>query len=574
MLAEHPILPSLLFDYAERNSVAEGVDQHEVIRIQQLAEEAIQAQSLHEANHVRLASCDVILCASEHSLALSRSIASLLDQEAISVFIHLIDTGSISDQLDSLRSRCNLFVYRMAQGTTPLVAAHELLPTLQSEFIAVQLAECISHPKRLSRSISAIVDLGGEVAVSPVTDEDFAQTQKTRSLLCATEGLLGSLPGATIVVRRATFFDMHGATQRDSFVDHDAKSITGDSATTSQKNTFAALIEAQQFCMRARRQTRKIVQADSALVRWASDDQLPIAWCEKYQSRTSSSVLPANGRGFARVPVAADVVVPFHGHTDLLQETLDSLLDQTEASLTIHVVDDASPVNPDDALRRYTGRPEFRFYRNTENIGQFQSFNNVSPYFDTELALVQDADDLSLPERVYWTGQVMHYTQADFFAAAVETFMAPGSQLTNKASPSFSKETVWHSYYPEKDLDPYFAQNPTAAFRVSMFRTMGGFADFGDRLANRASVDTEFQLRCRHHGVRFALSRQVVLRYRRHASSATQNVLTGWGTSARKLASDEVERRCKLFRRGISDPRSFGSIGRRTGITQRIGIGA
>ena len=86
---------------------------------------------------------------------------------------------------------------------------------------------------------------------------------------------------------------------------------------------------------------------------------------------------------------------------------------------------------------------------------------------------------------------------------------------------------------------------------------------------NRTSLDTEFQLRCLFRGVRFAITREVVTRYRVHPESATQDRLTGWGTTPRASSIRQLEERCRLFRGGDFDPRSFGAIGRYTHLTER-----
>jgi hypothetical protein len=97
---------------------------------------------------------------------------------------------------------------------------------------------------------------------------------------------------------------------------------------------------------------------------------------------------------------------------------------------------------------------------------------------------------------------------------------------------------------------------------------LGGFADFGDRLMNRASVDSEFQQRLLFHGTRFAVSRDVLVKYRVHPESATQDNKSGWGTSARLKAGRNLDARMSIFERGQFDPRAFGSLGRYQKITE------
>ena len=187
---------------------------------------------------------------------------------------------------------------------------------------------------------------------------------------------------------------------------------------------------------------------------------------------------------------------------------------------------------------------------------------------------MQDADDISLSSRLHLAGQMLHYSDADIFGGTVELFgdaevIRPTWQGIDSRE-RVLRADIRRSFYPRRGADNYFIENPTAVFRVAVFRDVGGFADFGDRLMNRASLDAEFQQRCLFHGVRFAISRDIVVRYRVHPDSATQDDQSGWGTSARNNAAKQLDARMAVFQRGGFDPRSFGSLGRYQNVTVRF----
>ena len=272
-------------------------------------------------------------------------------------------------------------------------------------------------------------------------------------------------------------------------------------------------------------------------------------------------------------PVRCDVVLPFRGQLNYVREALDGLLRQEHATPTIHLIDDATEEDTTAFLNHWAAHPQLRVYRNRENIGQFQSFNNVSPFWETELVAVQDADDISLPHRLHWAAEMLRESGADYFGGAVELFgddelIRPVMHESTELE-LIRRADYRRSFYPQWAKTDYFLENPTAVFRVAMFREMGGYADFGNRLMNRTSLDTEFQLRCLFRGVRFAITREVVTRYRVHPESATQDRQTGWGTTPRAESIRQLEERCRLFRSGDFDPRSFGSLGRYSGVTVR-----
>lgn len=268
-----------------------------------------------------------------------------------------------------------------------------------------------------------------------------------------------------------------------------------------------------------------------------------------------------------------DVVLPFHNQLDYVEEALRALLAQRDADVVVHLVDDCSTEPTDAFLRRWAEHSEIRVYRNRENIGQFSSFNNVSRYFETDYAAVQDADDISMPHRIGWSIESMKLADADFFAGAVQLF---GNMKTivpeQPECETFAEIEIpqfRRSYYPPLGRVRYFAENPTLVMKVDAFRGLGGFADFGDPLSNRASVDTEFQCRALLSGRRFAISQCVVLRYRVHGESATQNTETGWKSEARNKSQRLADEFRTMQEQGPFDPRVFGALGRYEGVTER-----
>lgn len=286
-----------------------------------------------------------------------------------------------------------------------------------------------------------------------------------------------------------------------------------------------------------------------------------------------SSVHQYRPQQITSAPVPCDVVLPFKGQLDYVREALDSLLNQQFVQPIIHLIDDTTESDTTDFLNEWARHPQLRVYRNRENVGQFQSFNNVAPYWETDLVAVQDADDISLPHRLHWAIQMLQASGADYFGGAVELFgdedlirpvMSETTELARMRRADYRR-----SFYPLWSKTDYFLENPTAVFRTAMFREMGGYADFGSRLMNRTSLDTEFQLRCLYRGVRFAITREIVTRYRVHPESATQNRQTGWGTTPRAASIRQLEERCRIFRSGNFDPRLFGALGRYTHLTER-----
>ncbi len=547
---DHPIFPSLVYHQATEQlaCVTDTTAKERWEFWLARAENALLKQA--QPPSVALAHapvCDVILCADQDCPQLRAAIKSVLSQSDAVPILHLIETGRDPIDWGDLTALWNVQIHRLDGPVTALSAATQVSSSLRTPYLAVQSPKAISTPRRLAHSIHALRETGAELFVAHVPDKTPLGEDEVPPLI-----------PWSLVIRRATLVDMgapenrHGETEADCI----SEAYRQGRYVVTRPEPVVGLEAAKPTKSKSVRNTSGVLRG---LLRTAAPSPLELK--------------PARGDRFPIVPVRCDVVLPFRGHLDYVREALEGLLKQELATPIIHLIDDVSREDTTDFLDEWAAHPQLRVYRNQENIGQFQSFNNVAPYWETDLVAVQDADDISLPHRLYRAGQMLHGSGADYFGGAVELFgddelirpvLSETKQLERMRRADYRR-----SFYPQWAKTDYFLENPTAVFRTAMFREMGGYADFGSRLMNRTSLDTEFQLRCLFRGVRFAITREVVTRYRVHPESATQDRLTGWGTTPRSSSIRQLEERCRLFRGGDFDPRSFGAIGRYTHLTER-----
>jgi glycosyltransferase involved in cell wall biosynthesis len=548
LLTGHPVMPSLLLQICEAGLMenqGSAASREENIRLQELFNSAVLtlAKQDNRRGTEPMPSCDVIVCAHESSERLQESIVSILEQEDVVPFVHLIDTGDASAVFSRFARHWNVRVHHREGETSALAALHSIIDSLSSSLVAIQSPCAISAPNRLVTAIRTLEATASDFFVSncrklivpesEISDRDYHRLAH---------------PG-TLVFRRCSFVDIGGVSD-----------VPDDDV---------------ELLFRARMEGRSVATCELPLVTFVTEERLPPASSPPVYHAGSGNVLRKYGKGFPEVPVACDVVLPFYGHLEFVEQALESLVQQQRCDLVIHLIDDASPQDTSEFLRKWSRCRNVRAYRNSENIGQFQSFNNACRYFETPLCAVQDADDISLPHRLHWSGQVLHYAGADIVGGAVELFgddevIRPMHQGPMELRQRQQRASLRRSFFPVRGTHGYFLENPTAMFRVSTFQSLGGFADFGDRMMNRASLDTEFQQRFLYHGVRFAISREIVLQYRVHPNSATQNTESGWGTAARNTSGRIVDARAAIFERGGFDPKSFGSLGRYQHLTQPL----
>lgn len=485
--------------------------------------------------------CDVVLFCGEASNACERAIQSILEQQDAFPILHLVGPASASALMQKYERYVDVIVHLCADVQSPFDAIQKLTPRLHTPFLAVQDANSISRVDRLKESMSAIHEHGLDIVACAVKSPDAILKPQKPS-----ETYARFAPFEGLVIRRATFVDMGGFSDRE---DADAE-----------------------FLFRAKVEGRRIGLLSEPLVEASITPAPAQLGPSPIYHAAIGSTLRSFGRGFEQTPVVADVVLPFFNHVDYVEEAIQSLIDQEDAEVVVHLIDDHSSEDVSQFLRRWQSHPSVRTYHNKHNIGQFASFNNVYSFLETELVAVQDGDDVSLPNRMFVSGNALRLADADLFGASTLSFgnekiVVPGSGYVRT---EVEAPPLRESNYPYPSHSSYYILNPTKVLRRIAFGELGGFADFGDRLRNRTGLDTEFQIRAHLAGLRVAISSEALVKYRVHDESATQDGISGWGTTPRTEAQIQIERRQKAFAQRDFDPRAFGALNNFTGITERL----
>ncbi len=493
-----------------------------------------------------MVSCDVVVCCAEASEEAERALKSLLRQRDAHLFIHLVDDGGgAADLVNRFAGHRDVFIHQNLVRRGTLETLQTLVPFLRSSYVAIQDPATESADDRIKAGVTALEAHGAEFLGSPVQHPsgvhypDLPRRDAYRRYLAL----------ESLICRRASLVDMGGIADRRESDDGDAELI-----------------------FRAAHERRKFVLTDQPLV--ISSRPLDAAGhlgpAPRYAH--ASRTLRNHALGFPQQGVQCDVVLPFFGHIDYLAASLPSVLEQESSETIVHLIDDATPGNTDDVMAYWATHPRVRVYRNTRNIGQFASFNNIFPYLETNLIAIQDADDVSLPGRMRVAGNHLRLADADFFGGRFETFAEVGEipPVRGTTDIRIERPPYCASEYPRRFERTHFLQNTTAVMRKGAFESLRGFSDYGDVARNKCGLDTEFFVRAFHAGFRFVMTQEPVVRYRWHRQSSTRNGQTGWGTEPRNWVSAENERRFRLFHRGPFDARAFGSLNAHAGITQRL----
>jgi hypothetical protein len=534
------VVASLLYrlcdDLIERGG-AQGCSAKKAAHLKEFVEVALSPCQVEPSG---LWGCDVVVCCADSAPPTEQAIRSALEQDGAIPIIHLIDDGGSAAPLVAQFARhWNVVIHRNPTPRGLFATLHELLPELRTEFVAIQDVGTISHRDRLATSVAALASRGAEILATPLATP--AGTVRPRE---PSRAFQRDLPMPTLVFRRAALIDMGGFADRP--LDAEAELVH-----------------------RAAREGRPILLAPEATVSsLQAPAPTPLGPQPSYRPRMG--LLDHHARGFPSQPVECDVVLPFHGHLQYVQEALTSILEQVSAQAIVHLIDDATPGGADELLRRWGSHPRVRTYRNARNIGQFQSVNNVFPFLETGLVAVQDADDRSRPDRLHRSGNLLRLADADIFGGRSQIFGDVAAEGSERGDPRRRRQPLFApSVYPYAGAG-FFLENPTAMFRAAAFEALRGFSNYGDLDCNKCGLDTEFYARAFYSGARFAISRRVVVDYRVHGDSAVRNSQTGFGSEARLWSEAENHRRFHMFQRGRFDPRILGALRAAPGVTHRL----
>jgi len=95
------------------------------------------------------------------------------------------------------------------------------------------------------------------------------------------------------------------------------------------------------------------------------------------------------------------VILSTYNSEETLEDSINSILNQTYLDIEILIMDDGSEDNTPNILERISGSHQsLKIYRNKTNIGLTRSLNVLIDKSNGKYIARQDADDISHPERI------------------------------------------------------------------------------------------------------------------------------------------------------------------------------
>ncbi len=257
-----------------------------------------------------------------------------------------------------------------------------------------------------------------------------------------------------------------------------------------------------------------------------------------------------------RQPVRCDVILAYCPAN--LRWTLaaaESILNQAFAEPVLHLVADGGSAMDDRGLKNaLAGVACCRWYRAPNRLGPYRIANNLFDYLETEYYAIQDADDLSAPNRLWRSVRILEDYGYDIFGGAMEQFAD-----YRRRSP-LVQTALANAPYQMPGV--YWLRTPRGAIihgamtcRKSWFERLNGYGDF------TSGGDCEFISRAHAAGAKTYVSHQVVAWRRLHDRSLSYSTARTL-PAHEQFSPREAQRRFAEWKRTGCNWASYGRLDR------------
>lgn len=228
---------------------------------------------------------------------------------------------------------------------------------------------------------------------------------------------------------------------------------------------------------------------------------------------------------------AVSVITTVYNCEKYISQSVESILDQNFKDLEYIIVDDGSSDSTLSIIKDHAGRdPRLIIIENTENLGRVISLNKALERSSGKYIAIQDADDVSLPDRLK--------KQVEFMESDHE-YVLTGCDITvvNERG-----EQVSQPVRPEKDIEAKFSllfrctfANPSIMYRRDVISRHK--IKYEEEFIH--SEDFRIISRISRHG-RVKNLREKLLFYRRHESNNSKVNSSKLNENSNKIVRDNL----------------------------------
>lgn len=227
------------------------------------------------------------------------------------------------------------------------------------------------------------------------------------------------------------------------------------------------------------------------------------------------------------------VLMPVYNGSDYLQESIDSILSQTYTDFEFVIIDDASTDDTWAILQHNAGRdPRIRLLQNPQNLGLIMTLNKGIEAATGQYIARQDADDISLPQRLAREVQVMD-GQPDC------VMVSSNIQVIQNDNPAII-EVLNRACSPERVTWYLLFYNHVGGHSQVMYRRDAVMALGGYSQAQPHIEDYELWCRLSRTDAKIVILPETLLTYRRHGQSVSAQKGQEQEQNRRKQVKDNI----------------------------------
>ncbi len=165
------------------------------------------------------------------------------------------------------------------------------------------------------------------------------------------------------------------------------------------------------------------------------------------------------------------VIIPVYNREEFINESIDSILNQTYQNFELIIVDDCSTDHTSEIIRNYSKKENrIKILTNEKNLGATSAFNRGLSFSKGKYIARMDSDDISLPKRFEKQINLFNnWTQLDVLGTGAILIDEVGNVIGKKKFPS--------NYHKIKKIIekgvPVF--DPSVMIKSDILKKIGGF---------------------------------------------------------------------------------------------------
>jgi hypothetical protein len=244
-----------------------------------------------------------------------------------------------------------------------------------------------------------------------------------------------------------------------------------------------------------------------------------------------------------------DIIIPFHqGDQQFVSESIQALLSQNNVVPIIHLVSDSDLLFPEVPT-------SVRKYRTTGKWGPYRIANSIVRYYaQSSFIALQDADDISHPDRLWKQIATMQKYGYEMTSCSMEQFLCP--TYTDKIKERYECEPLLKSGTKFFHVPGGRCINSCRTMTKAMFERVNGFPD------QMCSVDFHLDNVAWLLDIPIFWSTQILGRRRLHKDSITNGAAYAVGTPLREACNKYVSDALKVLQQNptLEQARKFGAL--------------